>query len=115
MKGTKLWTEAGSPLIQGRSRMQRPLSRDWLATALGAWMIAGPLAVVLFDGIGSGRGWQLAAGAGAASLVVSGPVVWFLRKLGTRNAWRGSALITAALAPLVLFLFSYVSVLVLGK
>lgn len=34
MKGTKLWQEAGSPVIQGQSRYRRPFLNVWLRSAL---------------------------------------------------------------------------------
>ncbi len=34
MKGTKLWQAPGSPIIQGRSRNQRPSWQQWLPAAL---------------------------------------------------------------------------------
>lgn len=114
-KGTKLWMEPRSPLIQGRSRMQRPLWRDWLATSLGASAIAAPLSVWLFDGLSVAEGGGIVAATVVASFVIAGPVVWFIRKLGARNPWRGSAVVTAGLAPLAIFAYTYFSVMTLGK
>ena len=34
MKGTKLWQEAGSPVIQGQSRYRLPFLNVWLRSAL---------------------------------------------------------------------------------
>ena len=36
MKGTKLWQAAGSPIIQGRSRRQRPAWQQWAP----AWIVS---------------------------------------------------------------------------
>jgi hypothetical protein len=35
VKGTKLWQAAGSPIIQGQSRRQRPAWQQWLP----AWVV----------------------------------------------------------------------------
>lgn len=43
MRGTKLWQAAGSPLIQGRSRYERPFGPD-LLSALAVGLLAGVLA-----------------------------------------------------------------------
>ena len=34
MKGTKLWQAPGSPIIQGRSRRQRPAWQQWLPASI---------------------------------------------------------------------------------
>ena len=39
MKGTKLWQAAGSPIIQGRSRRQRPAWQQWAP----AWIVSAAL------------------------------------------------------------------------
>ena len=36
MKGTKLWQAPGSPIIQGRSRTERPFWERWLGGVVGA-------------------------------------------------------------------------------
>ena len=40
MKGTKLWQSPGSPIIQGRSRRQRPAWQQWLPAVLVAALAA---------------------------------------------------------------------------
>ena len=45
MKGTKLWQAPGSPIIQGRSRTQRPFWEVWAAGASGAEVVVIALAV----------------------------------------------------------------------
>ena len=47
MKGTKLWQEAGSPVIQGQSRYRRPFANVWLLSALLASATLVGLVVVL--------------------------------------------------------------------
>jgi len=36
VKGTRLWQAPGSPIIQGRSRTERPFWQRWLASVIGA-------------------------------------------------------------------------------
>jgi len=40
LKGTKLWQSPGSPIIQGRSRRQRPAWQQWLPAVLVAALVA---------------------------------------------------------------------------
>ena len=46
MKGTRLWQAPGSPIIQGRSRTERPFWERWLAALVGAEALVVAVAVV---------------------------------------------------------------------
>ena len=71
VKGTKLWYAAGSPLIQGRSRRERPISTDlFIAWALAS-MIAGALGVIAAVYKGSALSSVLLA-AGLPLVIASG-------------------------------------------
>jgi len=52
VKGTRLWKPAGSPLIQGRSRRERPFAFDWLVGALLGFLVgfAGVVGVMVYTG-----------------------------------------------------------------
>ena len=52
MKGTKLWQEAGSPVIQGQSRNRRPFLNVWVRSALlaSATLIGVTIAYLIFPG-----------------------------------------------------------------
>lgn len=87
MRGTRLWTEAGSPLIRGRSRRERSFLRDWLLASTLAVVLSA--ALVQFA-LRSGQG--LATGNAILSVVVGGvvlsaPFVWLLRRMGWLRAW----------------------------
>jgi hypothetical protein len=61
VKGTRLWQSAGSPIIQGRSRRQRPSWQQWLP----AWMVASAMAaglLYLFPATSAVSRWALASG-----------------------------------------------------
>ncbi len=61
MKGTKLWQSAGSPIIQGRSRRQRPSWQQWLpASLVVAALVIGFLFAV--PSAGSGSPWAVPSG-----------------------------------------------------
>jgi hypothetical protein len=65
VKGTKLWQAAGSPIIQGRSRRQRPSWQQWLP----AWVVSGALVsafVMLTPAMSSGSRWSVASGVAGA-------------------------------------------------
>lgn len=106
MKGTRLYQRAHSPLIEGRSRRERPFARDWGIAALVAVSV-GLATVVLWQfgelpvidvvlaavvpmlpgaAIGAALGVWLARGMGWSPIWVTGAVVgvvleatvWFL-------------------------------------
>ncbi len=61
MKGTKLWQAAGSPIIQGRSRRQRPSWQQWLP----AWAISAVAAIALVylaPSVAGGSRWSILGG-----------------------------------------------------
>ncbi len=39
LKGTRLWKPAGSPLIQGRSRRERPFVFDWISGSVVGFLV----------------------------------------------------------------------------
>jgi tetrahydromethanopterin S-methyltransferase subunit C len=58
VKGTKLWQAAGSPIIQGQSRRQRPSWQQWLP----AWAVVSACAVGLlyaYPALAGGAPWPL--------------------------------------------------------
>lgn len=95
MKGTRLWQAPGSPIIQGRSRTERPFWERWLGGVAGA--------VVVMFAVGfwvAFRKPDAAFGASFASAAVSYVVpslpgsiagaalgVWVSRIMGWRNHW----------------------------
>jgi len=61
VKGTKLWQAAGSPIIQGRSRRQRPSWQLWLP----AWLVSAAFVaglVILAPAVSGGFPWAAAWG-----------------------------------------------------
>ncbi len=98
MKGTKLWTEAGSPLIRGRSRAQTPLGRELLI----AWTLVAALAaggVWWFLGSKGGGGLAGLWPVIAAAVVLGGLLAWFAvwmgRRMGLRSPWVAGVLVGA--------------------
>jgi hypothetical protein len=56
VKGTKLWQAAGSPIIQGQSRRQRPSWQQWLP----AWAVVSAVALGVlyaFPALAGGSKW----------------------------------------------------------
>ena len=100
MKGTKLWQAPGSPIIQGRSRNQRPFWQAWaagLAVSCATVAFAG-LALSAEAGtrglVASGLAGVLATAAAAfpGATVLSAVGTWFTRRIGTRRPWIVSTL-----------------------
>lgn len=96
MKGTKLWQEAGSPVIQGRSRYKRPFLNVWVQSALlaSATLIGVLVAYLVVPGNGSltlTAALPLALTAFVYGLpgVAVGSLVGtaFGRAIGSRRAW----------------------------
>jgi len=96
VKGTKLWQEAGSPVIQGQSRYRRPFLNVWVRSALLAsatligllvalLVFPGTMALPFFDSI------PLALTAFVYSLpgIAAGSLLGtaFGRAIGSRKAW----------------------------
>jgi hypothetical protein len=46
VKGTRLWQAPGSPIIQGRSRTERPFWERWLSAVVGAEALVFVVALV---------------------------------------------------------------------
>jgi predicted MFS family arabinose efflux permease len=67
VKGTKLWQAAGSPIIQGRSRRQRPSWQQWLPAWVAALAFVAGL-VYLAPATSSGSPWAVASGVLGALL-----------------------------------------------
>ena len=107
MKGTKLWQAAGSPIIQGRSRRQRPFWQQWLPAWIAAvaavvwWVFFGPSASGGSAPVVAGVvvGAFLGAAAGVAIARVMGwrfPSVW-----GVIVGTGGAAALFSLVAPLL--------------
>lgn len=108
MKGTKLWQAAGSPIIQGRSRRQRPSWQEWLP----AWIISISLLVwyVLSHSALSAASWWAMAGGVVGAFLGAVVGVFVARAMGWRFPWIWGAIIgvagAAALLPLAANLVS---------
>lgn len=117
MRGTKLRQSAGSPLISGSSRYQRPFLGEWLL----AWMVAFVLgyavtvAIMTFNDSGLETAlrtvWMPGLPASALGAYVG---VWFSRRMGWRRSWLvggvlGVLLVGAATVAFVVFLVSRIS------
>jgi hypothetical protein len=95
VKGTKLWQAPGSPIIQGRSRTERPFWERWLAAAVGAVALVfavGLLLALREPGVALGAAlssvaltYLLPALPGAAVGAALG--VWLSRTMGWRRHW----------------------------
>lgn len=101
MKGTKLWQEAGSPVIQGQSRFRRPFLNVWVHSALlaSASLLAllvallvfpGELAVAFTAAIPSALTALVYALPGMATGTLLGTA--FGRAIGSRKPWYFGAL-----------------------
>ena len=100
MRGTRLWQSPGSPVIQGRSRFQRPLWQSWvisLAIAEAAVVVFGAVAAALGNSAGGPDYssfppvllWALAALPGV--VVGSSLGIALSRGLGWKPLWAASA------------------------
>lgn len=103
MKGTRLWVQAGSPLIHGRSRAERPLWIDALLSIVLAHALMTAAAIA----------WSRLMVPDAEPLTLSGVVdaaiavlpvflvsaavcpaaVWLIRRMGWRRSWLPAGLI----------------------
>jgi len=106
VKGTKLWQAPGSPIIQGRSRTEKPFWERWLAAALGAEALVFAVAVLL-----ALREPDVALGAILSSVALTYLVpaipgaaagaalgVWLSRTMGWRRHWLVGSVVGAVLA-----------------
>jgi hypothetical protein len=82
LKGTKLWQAPGSPIIQGRSRNQRPSWQQWLPAGLVSAAIA--VGYVYVSASRSGGSPWLFAGAIVGAFLGALLGVRFTRSM----AWR---------------------------
>ncbi len=109
---TKLFQQAGSPLIQGRSRYERSFWRDWALAAVVALVVVVGFQVAVSLLYGPGDEFASASAIGewlvgpaigvAVMLPASAFAVWLGRWLGWRAAWLGGALLGAAAGILAL-------------
>lgn len=115
MRGTRLWQAAGSPLIQGQSRVRPPFLRELLLAVFFAGVIAG---AYHWAGPG-GRAftWGVAAVTGDAFLsgVLYGwlPAIVVLpiaRAMNLKPAWTLAAVAGGGAAVVVLALWPNLSV-----
>jgi hypothetical protein len=118
VKGTKLWIEAGSPLISGRSRTRRSFNEDWLLAALLALAVAAAVYGVLYARQGGAlfgqiRGLLLPAGACVAAVSCLG--VWVTRAMGSRRPWLGAGVLAGATALMASGVWRVVGALMTGK
>jgi hypothetical protein len=98
VKGTRLWQDAGSPLIRGRSRYERPFWHGWIGGALVAWIAFAAVEAVLF-GLGKDGGVSYVTalvvpvlGVVPGVLIGAGLGAWFAALSGLRSRWMGGAL-----------------------
>ena len=115
MRGTRLWQAAGSPLIQGQSRVRPPFLRELLLAVLFGGVIAGA-----YHWAGPGArefSWDAAAGIGDALLsgVLYGwlPAIIVLpiaRAMNLKPAWTLAAIAGGATAIAVLVFWPSLSV-----
>ncbi len=104
MKGTKLWNQPRSPLIQGRSRRERPFWADWLAAVsvgvvvgvvVGGTLLAPDGVTFLTAAISAAAGAVLGAAVGAAA------GVWLASGFGWHPRWLSGAIASGVLAVVV--------------
>lgn len=95
VKGTKLWQSPGSPIIQGRSRTQRPFWQAWSVGLAASCVCVAVLGFLLSAEAGaagyvaSGFAGVLATAAAAfpGATLLSAVGTWFSRRIGTRKPW----------------------------
>jgi len=90
VKGTRLWIEAGSPLIRGASRNARSFRREWFVGSLVASAVAGAAIVYrTMPTTAEDAVWLLPVLVGAG--VACWPATWVARRMGSRRAWIAGA------------------------
>ena len=95
MKGTKLWQSPGSPIIQGRSRRQRPFWQPWSSGIAVSCVLVGFFGLALSAETGAvglalsgvAGAFATAAAAFPGAFVLAAVGVWFTRRIGTRQPW----------------------------
>lgn len=105
---TKLFQNAGSPLIQGYSRSRKPFWREWLSSVAATTLACGAIrAVVVLTGPGvvSNASWESVTSAALlglwVGLVACAIVVWAARAMGARRSWLAGAVVSTCVALLV--------------
>jgi hypothetical protein len=113
LKGTRLWQAPGSPIIQGRSRTERPFWEGWISGALLAEaIVAGVAALVAFrvpgtsleTAVGPGF-WQVLLAAIPGCLAGAALGTWLSRSMGWRRPLLAGALAGALIAGITIALF----------
>ena len=109
MQRTKLWQNAGSSLIQGSSRHQKPFVADWLLASAVSFLVSCALLVALSlvrgtDVLSALRFAWIPAAAG--SLAGSAPAIWIAGKYGSLKRWRAGAIAGVLVSLLAAWLFA---------
>ncbi len=113
MKGTKLWQAPGSPIIQGRSRTERPFFERWVGGFVGAevcvlaagmYSVMGQPDVETLDAVQMVATTYFLPGLPGA-LVGSALGTWLARGMGWRRHWVAGTITGAALAGMAILLF----------
>ena len=102
MKGTRLWQPTGSPLISGRSRLQRPFWQPWLLSSLVAGVFVAAWFVLAVPHSALGISGLMFAGA----LVGAAGGVWVSRLAGWSASWVVGVACGVVCAALVLAVWS---------
>jgi hypothetical protein len=101
VKGTRLWNQPRSPLIQGRSRRERPFWADWLAAVSIGVVVGAVVAGTLLAPAGVAF---LTAVTSAAARIVPGAAVgaaggvWVASGFGWHPRWVSGAIASAIVA-----------------
>lgn len=118
MKGTKLWMEAGSPLISGRSRTRRSFNEDWLLAGLLALVLAVGVYGVFYTRQGGALFAQLQGALLPVAVCLVGVSclgVWITRAMGSRRPWLGAGMLAGFTALMASGVWRVVGALMTGK
>lgn len=112
MKGTRLWQAPGSPIIQGRSRTERPFWERWVGGVVGAELIVFAVALVFVLWTGDAPlstalpsvmlSYMVPALPGCVVGAALG--VWMSRTMGWRRHWLVGSIAGAAMGALTIAL-----------
>lgn len=97
MGRTRLFQRAGSPLIQGQSRTERPFAASWVTASVVTLSLLFGVAIVLSFGEVTGvpaylqQGWSFIRHAGIPALAAAALGVWLARNMGWRKQWLAGA------------------------
>lgn len=113
MRGTKLFQQAQSPLIQGRSRSEHAFWRDWVLAAL--WGLLAGLGIGMFLASSAGQGIVGGALAGMlvavpAAVLASALGVWVARAWGSRRPVIVGAALAVVLSVATVWILNTISV-----